>query len=156
MDFSNFFSYPTGDGSSSGRGDLVFLGDLADEDWDLLLSLTQVSRFRAGEVVVQKGEAQRTLYIVGTGTLEVVVPRGMGVQRIATIDEGSVFGEQAFFDGHPRSATVRAVTDCELMALHYEAFDTLAAKEPRLAQIVLMDLGRILSLRLRDTAPATR
>lgn len=156
MDFSNFFSYPTSDASSSGRGDLVFLGDLADEDWDRLLSLTQVSRFRAGEVVVEKGEAQRTLFIVGTGTLEVVVPRGMGVQRIATIDEGSVFGEQAFFDGHPRSATVRAVTDCELMALHYEAFDTLAANEPRLAQIVLMDLGRILSLRLRDTAPATR
>ena len=149
MDFSNFFSYPTGDGSRSAE-DLVFLNELAESDWDRLLALTQVTRFRAGEIVLRQGDPQRTLYIVGAGKLEVVVPRGKDQQRVATIDEGSVFGEQAFFDGRPRSATVRAVTDCELMALHHEAFETLAANEPRLAQLVLMDLGRILSLRLRD------
>jgi CRP/FNR family cyclic AMP-dependent transcriptional regulator len=153
VDFSNYFSYPTGVAAGTRKDELVFLGDLADEDWDRLLSLTQVSRFRAGEVVVHKGETQRTLYIVSSGALEVVVPRGAGAQRIATIEEGSVFGEQAFFDGRPRSATVRAVTDCELMALHHETWETLAASEPRLAQLVLMDLGRILSLRLRDATP---
>jgi CRP/FNR family cyclic AMP-dependent transcriptional regulator len=154
VDFSNFFAYPTGD-SAGGENELVFLADLADEDWERLLTLTQVARYRAGEIVVRQGDAQRTLYIVGAGQLEVVVPKGHSranaeLQRVAAISEGSVFGEQAFLDGRARSATVRATTDCELHMLHHEAFESLAANEPRLAHVILMDLGRILSLRLRD------
>jgi CRP-like cAMP-binding protein len=47
---------------------------------------------------------------------------------------------------------VRALTDGELRSLTPEAFEVLAAREPDLARRVLLDLGRILSLRLRATS----
>jgi CRP-like cAMP-binding protein len=73
---------------------------------------------------------------------------------LAAIEPGTVIGEVAFFDGRPRSAGVRAVTECELFRLSFEAFEVLAAREPALGRAVLLDLGRILAARLRQTNAA--
>lgn len=149
MDFSEFFDY---DGKTAKRpdGDFVFLADLPAEDWECIFSVTQRHRFAAGDVVVRQGEASRTLYIVASGELEVVFIGDTGeIRQISRIDPLSVFGEQAFLDGLPRSATVRARTASELHVLTREAFDALAARYPDLARKLLLDLGRIVSLRLR-------
>jgi CRP-like cAMP-binding protein len=152
MDFANFFNYPGNEAAGEGQ-ELVFLPRLAPEGWTKLLARTGAQRFRAGEVVVRAGETQPALFIVASGTLEVLAESGRaGERRIAVIEPGSVFGEQSFFDGLPRSATVRALSDGELRSLTREAFEVLAAREPDLARMALLDLGRILSLRLRRTS----
>jgi CRP-like cAMP-binding protein len=152
MDFQGFFDYP-GETAAGEARQLVFLADLSPEGWGKLLARTGAQRFRAGEVLVRAGEAQPALYIVASGSLEVVGADRRGrARRVAVIEQGSVFGEQSFFDRLPRSATVRALTDGELRSLTPEAFEVLAAREPDLARMVLLDLGRILSLRLRATS----
>lgn len=152
MDFQSFFDYP-GETSADDARQLVFLADLSPEGWGKLLARTGAQRFRAGEVLVHAGEAQPALYIVASGSLEVLGTDRRGRERrVAVIEQGSVFGEQSFFDRLPRSATVRALTDGELRSLTPEAFEVLAAREPDLARMVLLDLGRILSLRLRATS----
>jgi CRP/FNR family transcriptional regulator, cyclic AMP receptor protein len=100
-------------------------------------------RFRAGEDVVRAGDVDRALYVVLRGRLEAVLPAPNA------IDEGSVFGELAFLDGLPRSATVRALEDGEALRLSFDAFETLAARHPELGRAILLDLGRIAALRLR-------
>lgn len=150
MDFSEFFDY---DGETAKRSDdtFVFLADLPADDWAHMLAVTQRQRFAPGDVVVRQGEASRTLYIVASGELDVIFIDDSGeTKEISRIDALSVFGEQAFLDGLPRSATVRARTASELHVLTREAFDTLAARHPDLAQKVLFELGRIVSLRLRS------
>jgi CRP-like cAMP-binding protein len=152
MDFQSFFDYP-GETAADEARQLVFLADLSPEGWGKLLARTGAQRFRAGEVLVRAGEAQPALYIVASGSLEVLGTDRRGRERrVAVIEQGSVFGEQSFFDRLPRSATVRALTDGELRSLTPEAFEVLAAREPDLARMVLLDLGRILSLRLRATS----
>jgi CRP-like cAMP-binding protein len=94
---------------------------------------------------VREGERAQSLYIVARGALEV----RRGAKRIARVPEGSVFGEQAFFDGEPRSASVVATSDGELLELGADALEQLAARDPQLARAVLFELGRILSQRLR-------
>ena len=69
----------------------------------------------------------------------------------STMGPGAVFGEIAFFDGAPRSATVTARQAVELMLLPHTAFDRLAAWHPRIARELLLDLGRVLAHRLRKT-----
>ena len=69
---------------------------------------------------------------------------------------GSVIGEQSFFDSEPRSANVWAVTDGELLCLTQERFHELAKAEPVLTRDLLFALGRILSLRLRNTSMRVR
>jgi CRP/FNR family transcriptional regulator, cyclic AMP receptor protein len=152
MDFQNFFDYPGQETDDESR-QLVFLPRLSPEGWGKLLARTGAQRFRAGDVVVRAGETQPALYIVASGSLEVVGEgRRSKERRMAVIEQGSVFGEQSFFDGLPRSATVRALSDGELRSLTPEAFEVLAAREPDLARMILLDLGRILSLRLRSTS----
>lgn len=149
VDFSEFFDY---DGQTVKRSDsdFVFLADLPADDWAHILAVTQRQSFAAGDVVVRQSEASRTLYIVASGELEVVFIGDNGETRqISHIDPLSVFGEQAFLDGLPRSATVRARTASELHVLTREAFDALAVRYPDLARNILLDLGRIVSLRLR-------
>jgi CRP-like cAMP-binding protein len=152
VDFQSFFDYPGETGADDAR-QLVFLPNLSPEGWGKLLARTGAQRFRAGDVVVRAGETHPALYIVATGSLEVVGDARRGRERrVAVIEQGSVFGEQSFFDGLPRSATVRALTDGELRSLTRDAFEVLAAREPDLARMILLDLGRILSLRLRATS----
>ena len=55
----------------------------------------------------------------------------------------------AFFDGKPRSAHIVAREDVEILCLEIDRFEQLAAWRPRVAQRLLLDLGRVLSLRLR-------
>lgn len=152
MEFGGFFDYP-GQESAGEAGDLVLLPQLAPESWAKLLARTGVQRFRAGDMLVRAGDAQPALYIVASGTLEVLAPADDGEgRRIALIAPGSVFGEQAFFDGLPRSASVRALSDGEVRSLTREAFEVLSAREPELARALVFDLARILSMRLRRTS----
>jgi CRP-like cAMP-binding protein len=60
-----------------------------------------------------------------------------------------LLGEIAFFDGGPRSATVRATTDGELLRLGIDDFERLSARHPELARALLLDLGRVLARRIR-------
>ena len=58
------------------------------------------------------------------------VPDGMVIEQI---EEGSAFGEVAFFDGAPRTATIRAFTPVSALVLDRGGLDRLLAREPRLA-----------------------
>ena len=66
-----------------------------------------------------------------------------------TIEAPAVVGELAFFDGLPRSATLMAETEVEAVRLDPAAFERLAADDPDLARMLLLDVARILALRLR-------
>ena len=120
--------------------------------WDRLLTFVERRQFRAGEEVIKRGEIDRALYIVVDGSLEARVTEGRAGKGAAVpVPPGSVIGEIGFFDGKPRTATVTAVTDGEMLRLSFASFETLARREPELAHAMLLDLGRILAIRLRQT-----
>jgi CRP-like cAMP-binding protein len=127
--------------------DLLFMPEATASDWATVFSHAEVRRVAAGLALVQAGEDDRALYLLTEGTVGVRLPRDESAFK--TIDAPSVVGELAFFDGRPRSATLDAVTDVEVVRLDEAGFERLAAAEPDLAHIMLRDLARILALRLR-------
>jgi CRP/FNR family transcriptional regulator, cyclic AMP receptor protein len=127
--------------------DLLFMPDATAADWATVFSHAEVRRIAAGLALVQAGEEDRALYLLTEGTVGVRLPRDEGAFK--TIDAPSVLGELAFFDGRPRSATLDAVTDVEVVRLDADAFASLSAEAPELAHAMLLDLARILALRLR-------
>lgn len=96
----------------------------------MLLDHCETLRFRSGETVQRTG---RAFYILADGKLD-------------SHTAPAVLGEAEFFTGLPRDSDHRAHTDGELLRLSYDAFEALAAREPRLARDLLMDLGRRLAL----------
>jgi len=102
-------------------------------------------KYRSGEVILTEGTPGDVMYLIEWGRVE-VLSRTDGRSRIlAVLGEGDFFGEMALLTGNPRSATVRAVTDVDLLALYQPDFDELVLKYPTLA----VTLGRVLSQRLR-------
>ena len=139
-------------------GDHLLLAQWGEPEWKKLLASTTLRPYKASEVVIQRGVADRSLYFVAAGALEVGVTYvdGVSISPLAKIGAGSVIGEQSFFDGEPRSANVWAVTEGELLCLTRERFEQLAHAEPGLTRDLLFALGRILSLRLRNTSMRVR
>lgn len=145
--FDGYFAYP---GTEAARDELVFLPDRGREDWTRLLDHSEVLLFRAGDDVIRAGEDDRALYIIVQGSLEIVLLDERGEEhRYGTIGQHSVTGEMAFLDGRPRAATIRALTDGELLRLSFESYEVLAARYPELGRTIALDLGRILAARLR-------
>jgi CRP/FNR family cyclic AMP-dependent transcriptional regulator len=127
--------------------DLLFMPEATASDWALVFAHAEVRRIGAGLALLQAGEDDRALYLITEGTVGVRLPRDESAFK--TIDAPTVVGELAFFDGRPRSATLDAVTDVEVVRLDQDAFERLTEAAPELARAMLRDLARILALRLR-------
>jgi CRP/FNR family transcriptional regulator, cyclic AMP receptor protein len=127
--------------------DLLFMPEATASDWAVVFSHAEVRRVDAGLALVQAGEDDRALYLLTEGTQGVRLPRDESAFK--TIDAPSVVGELAFFDGRPRSATLDAITDVEVVRLDQAGFDRLTEAAPELARTMLRDLARVLALRLR-------
>jgi CRP-like cAMP-binding protein len=148
----SFFDY-TASGAPGGGS---FLGACTVEEWEMIHSHAERTRVPAGTTIVTAGSLDRCLSIVLDGTVECFAEeRGEPVSR-SEHSVGSVIGELEFFDGQPATATVRAVTEAELLRLPLERFDVLAAKDPHLALYVLAELGRVVTARLRSATGARR
>lgn len=123
------------------------------EDWRDLFRCTDFRRLRPADVLIRRGNPDCTLYFVLDGDLEVVIQSGDGMSMgpLTRVKSGSVLGEQSFFDGKPRSASVWAVVQSEVAAMTREQFEAFSAARPELARELLFALGRILAIRLRRT-----
>ena len=98
--------------------------------------LTEVE-LPAGAMVMEEGAVEDWLFVVVDGELEVVRE-----DRHVRLGPGDVVGELAVLDPMPRSATVRAVTDCLLFRLDKAAFDEALDSRPEVARGVIRELVR--------------
>jgi CRP-like cAMP-binding protein len=128
----------------------VFLPEASEQDWSDLLRSATVRRLGAGETLVEPGVGTRSLFLVLAGQFEVLAPAGRKWRRLAVIGAGSVAGEIAFFDGGPRTALVRALSESSAAELTAEAFAALSRIRPELALAVAMEVGRLLAQTVRQ------
>ena len=89
-----------------------------------------------GEVVLQKGEAGDSLYVVLSGSA-----RARGKRAARALRTGDYFGELGLLDGVPRSATVVATGELHVMKLPRRTFLRIAQHEPSISLAMLSTLG---------------
>jgi len=81
-----------------------------------------------GAVLYEQGEPGDALYIVRAGRLKATVTDASGRERVLAIyGNGDFFGELALVSAQPRTATVTAVTDSNLLVLRREDFEKFLA-----------------------------
>lgn len=105
------------------------LQGLDPADLASLAELVEHRRLEAGATVFREGERSRALYLIASGTIEIVVAQpDDGTEHVlAELGPGSECGEMAFLDGSPRSATARATRACELLELDHDRLLASAA-----------------------------
>ena len=96
------------------------LSSLSEEQRAQLGASARALLFEAGQVIVREGEPGASMFVVRRGETAVTVAGTGG--ELARHGEGGFFGEMSLLTGDPRTATVTAVTDCELIEIGAEAF----------------------------------
>jgi NTE family protein len=96
----------------------------------------------AGEVVIQQGDAADRLFLVRSGRLRVLVEKEDRPRAVRELGAGAAIGELALLTGSPRSATVQAVRDGELLELDADVFHELLGSDPGFATSVARALAR--------------
>lgn len=102
--------------------------------------------FKAGEEIFRLGEAGHDAYIVQSGAVEVTAPQNGQKRVLARLERGEIFGEMSMIDDAPRSATVTAVEDTELVVIHRSRF----MQPMRSADPLMNMLLRVILTRFRD------
>jgi len=79
--------------------------------------------FQPGDVIVREGDPPDDLYLVTSGEVTVSRDDGAGNETtLRTITTGGFFGEVGVMQGIPRTATVRAAAQTEVLAIPATAF----------------------------------
>lgn len=122
-----------GDWSREVLADSALFGGLDPEALDAVVAGVERATLQGGEVLFRQGEAGDALYVVLGGRLRVELERGDEPEVIREVGRGETVGELALITGHPRSASVRAIRDTELVRLSVERFRALLEEHPRTA-----------------------
>jgi CRP-like cAMP-binding protein len=121
----------------------------------IFMRLQQVN-YRAGDVVIKQGEEGDYFYVITRGRCIVTreTPLNKEGIRLAELEVGDTFGEEALISEAKRNATVSMETDGSLMRLGKEDFRTLL-NEPMLdwvdreeAEKIIAEGGQWLDVRL--------
>ncbi|MCU0453726.1 MAG: cyclic nucleotide-binding domain-containing protein [Bacteroidetes bacterium] len=112
------------------------LRSLPPEEMEDVLVCVSPLDLRAGETVFHRGDAGNALYLIDSGSIEILINEGDREQVLATLEGGQSFGEMALLTGEPRTATARTSNDTKLLRIDKEHFDELLERSPRLRQAV--------------------
>ena len=116
--------------------------------WEVLGNYLQPFSLRSGQVVIEQGAQDRTLYFVESGGLSVHYEDDKARVRMALVAAGSVVGEGSFFSHLPRSATVQATGPSKLWCLTALRFLELSNRQSPLALELTVALGSVMAKRL--------
>jgi small-conductance mechanosensitive channel/CRP-like cAMP-binding protein len=135
---------------------------LAPAELEALTRGCERLEFGRGERVVHEGEAGDTMFVILSGTAIVTILTPERAEReVARLSRGEFFGEMALLTGEPRSASVTAVDDLEVVVIHKESLQGMLTARPGLAQ----EMAEIVELRrtglravreLKDVPPERR
>lgn len=93
-----------------------------------------IQQFRAGEALIEQGEAGRDLFLVLAG--EVAVQRSVEFlsAELGRMSHGAVIGEMALLSDGVRSATVAAASPTFVFRLAFEDLGYILSNNPQLAE----------------------
>ena len=104
--------------------------------------------FAAGDKIFSLGEPGDSLYIVGTGSVELFVKDNAGSRIVLTrCGPGEVFGELSLFDGGARTANALCDEDATLLSLDRDDLLEFLRNQPHAALDLLTTMGQ----RIRST-----
>jgi len=107
--------------------------------------------FQAGENILKEGTEGRSLFLIESGHARVMVT--LKIERrvkpgICDLHSGDLFGELNLFEQNPRSASVIAVSDVQLLEINGEQLSRYLNQHPEVGYPILKNLFQLMVSRL--------
>lgn len=117
---------------------------LSNEQLQQLAALVIRKRFVRDEtIILEDDDSVQALFLIASGEVKVYLSGADGRETILSLlNKGDFFGEMSLIDGEPRSASVKAVTDADLLIIRREHFLKQVEKNPELAMGLLVEMSK--------------
>jgi len=113
----------------------LFSDFTADELVEVVKKMEQQT-IAADTTVVKEGDPGDSLYVIVHGSVRVLTTMKGNELKLADLGEGAFFGEGSLITGRPRTATIVANDECELLTLDKAGFDQIVATHPRVKEVM--------------------
>lgn len=124
---------------------------LTPQEVDWMLVKWKKKNISESTVIIKEGTTGDEMFIIDSGRVEVYLTRGDVVLLLSKLQEASFFGEMALLTDKPRSATVKAQTDCRLLILKKQDFMHIVSENAKVAAKFLLAMGEDLCNRILAT-----
>lgn len=115
---------------------------LDDAEASALRATMHAVKLRRGEILFREGDIGDELYVVMDGKVKMGRTSTDGRENLLSVlGPGQMFGELSLFDPGPRSSTVTAVTDADLLALGQDQLLSWLTGRPEVARGLLLQLA---------------
>lgn len=122
----------------------VFSG-LQTNEYQQLLGICQVARYRVGDVVFKEKEPSKAMYIQLSGETELQTSTNGSVY---VMKSGDLFGEIGVICQEHRTATAVISDEAVILVLDKDKFDFIQGKNPLLMAKILRNVTKVLAGRL--------
>ena len=122
---------------------IAFVNDLSDEECDWLAEIVTMRRLEKGDILIEQGKKDDSLYVLITGRLQVNRSTGgAGHVTLACIREGEMAGEMGFLDDSEHSATLQADDTSEILQINRTDLEGLLDEHPRTVYKLMRAIAR--------------
>jgi len=115
---------------------LPIFAPLSDEEMEKLARGTYSRVFAPGEAIVRMGQEGNSMFVIVRGSVKVQIPENGGHKTLNTLRENDFFGEMSLLTGQPRSATVVAAEETEVLQIRKQALKPIFEGNPQLVQSI--------------------
>jgi len=140
--------------SVDGLKNVKLMSGFTDDELSEIVTLGEALSAEAHSNVMIEGDMSGGMFMLLEGQVGVTKanPMAGGIQYdLGHLQPGSVFGELSLIDNNPRSATVRALTDCQLFHVSREKFETFLTKDGSRRERFYKACIQTMITRLRET-----
>src|SRR6266849_1127204 len=109
---------------------------LSTEELRQLATATVGHVFAPGETLIRAGDKGSSMFVVHNGRVEVQVAENGRPRTVAVLTEGNFFGEMGLFTGEPRTASVVAIEETEVLEIGHDAMKHIFETNPDLAESI--------------------
>jgi small-conductance mechanosensitive channel/CRP-like cAMP-binding protein len=129
-------SQPTGDGGAivERLAAVDIFAPLSAEETAMLAQAATSHVFAPGETVIRAGDPGSSMFVVHNGRVSVQLSEGGRARTVATLSEGAFFGEMALFTGEPRTASIVAIEETEVLEIGHAAMKQVFDTNPDLVE----------------------
>lgn len=107
---------------------------LSSEETAMLAQAASSHVFAPGETVIRAGDPGSSMFVVHNGRVCVQVSENGRPRTVATLSDGAFFGEMALFTGEPRTASIVAIEETEVLEIGHAAMKRVFDNNPDLVE----------------------
>jgi CRP-like cAMP-binding protein len=131
---------------------IYLFSEFSEQELKKVLEICTEKNSMPGQEVFSIGQRAESLFVVTMGSIQISVNSQEGDElKIRHFGSGSHFGEMAFLDNSPRSATATATENSHLLEIRYERLGQILEAEPGMAIKFYRSTAKFLTTRLRAT-----